>query len=108
MLLRRRGVEALVAHDGASALATARARVPTAVLLDLGMPGMDGYEVARLLRAEPSAQEALLVALTGWGQPDVQSRCEAAGFDHHLVKPVRIETLEALLALPSPRAKAHS
>ena len=108
MLLRKRGVEALVAHDGASALETARARIPTAVLLDLGMPGIDGYEVARLLRAEPFAQAALLVAVTGWGQPDVQSRCEAAGFDHHLVKPVRIETLEALLALPSPRPKAHS
>ncbi|HXK24369.1 MAG TPA: PAS domain S-box protein [Myxococcota bacterium] len=107
MLLRKRGVEALVAHDGESALEAARARVPTAVLLDLGMPGMDGYEVARQLRAQPSAQEALLVALTGWGQPDVQSRCEAAGFDHHLVKPVRIETLEALLALPPQRPKAH-
>jgi two-component system CheB/CheR fusion protein len=107
MLLRKRGAEVLVAHDGASALETARARRPTAVLLDLGMPDMDGYEVARKLRAEPTAQQTLLVALTGWGQPDVQSRCREAGFDHHLVKPVRIETLEALLALPPRGPKAH-
>jgi signal transduction histidine kinase/ActR/RegA family two-component response regulator len=109
MLLRKRGVEALVAHDGVSALATARARGPTAVLLDLGMPGMDGYEVARKLRAEPGAQQALLVALTGWGQPDVQTRCQEAGFDHHLVKPADLDALEAILEMtpggPSPSAE---
>ena len=78
------------------------------MLLDLGMPGMDGYEVAQRLRGEAFGRDALLVAVTGWGQPDVRSRCLEAGFDHHLVKPVRLEGLEALLALP-PRAKsAHS
>jgi PAS domain S-box-containing protein len=108
MLLRTRGVEADVSLDGPSALERVRAWRPTVVLLDLGMPGMDGYEVAQRLRGEASGRDALLVAVTGWGQPDVQSRCLEAGFDHHLVKPVRLEGLEALLALP-PRAKsAHS
>ena len=82
--------------------------MPAAVLLDLGMPGMDGYEVARRLRADAACAGALLVALTGWGQSDVQSRCRAAGFDHHLVKPVRIEALEELLTLPRQSPTAHS
>jgi two-component system CheB/CheR fusion protein len=105
MLLRTRGVDADVAHDGPSALERVRAQAPSVVLLDIGMPGMDGYEVARRMRADTAARDALLVAVTGWGQPDVQSRCEEAGFDQHLVKPVRLEALEALLGLP-PRVKS--
>jgi PAS domain S-box-containing protein len=108
MLLRTRGVDAEVSHDGPSALERVRTWKPTAVLLDLGMPGMDGYEVAKRLREEAPGKNALLVAVTGWGQPDVQSRCLEAGFDHHLVKPVRLEGLEELLALPSRAKSAHS
>jgi two-component system CheB/CheR fusion protein len=108
MLLRARGLEADVAYDGATALESARVRVPTAVLLDLGMPGMDGYEVARRMRAEAACRDAVLVALTGWGHADVQSDCREAGFDHHLVKPVRLDALEALLELPERAPSARS
>ena len=84
-------------HDGASALAAVAQRRPQLVLLDLGMPGMDGYEVARRLRAEPGAPLAI-VALSGWGQQADRDRTTEAGFDRHLVKPVSAEVLSRLLA----------
>jgi CheY-like chemotaxis protein len=67
------------------------------VLLDIGMPGMDGYEVARTLRARYPGRHPALVALTGWGQEEDRHRVRAAGFEHHLVKPAEIEVLQALL-----------
>jgi PAS domain S-box-containing protein len=97
-LLRLLGNEVRLAHDGRSAVEAVRAYKPAAVLLDIGMPGMDGYEVARTLRGEPDLQEVLLVALTGWGQEDDRRRSREAGFDHHLVKPVDMIALNALLA----------
>ena len=100
LLLRSRGLRAEVAFDGAAALELAPRLQPALVLLDLGLPEMDGFEVARRLRAEPTCRHAQLVALTGWNQPSVREQCARAGFDHHVVKPVALEALEQLLALP--------
>jgi CheY-like chemotaxis protein len=85
-------------HDGPSAIDAFAASRPDAVLLDIGMPGMDGYEVARTLRARFADHRATLVALTGWGQEDDRRQAREAGFDHHLVKPAEFEALQALLA----------
>ena len=96
-LLRMWGHEVQVAHDGLSALMTARESHPDVVLLDIGLPGMDGYEVARELRAIPGLARARLIALTGYGQDADRHRSQLAGVDHHLVKPVDLEQLRTLL-----------
>jgi PAS domain S-box-containing protein len=96
-LLRQRGHEVRVAHDGPSALAAARGDPPEVAFLDIGLPGMDGCELARRLRQEPRLRGALLVALTGWGQEEDRQRTRAAGFDHHLTKPADPEALHRLL-----------
>ncbi|QJX01190.1 hybrid sensor histidine kinase/response regulator [Frigoriglobus tundricola] len=101
-LLGLGGHEVRVAHGGTDALAVATDYRPEMVFLDIGMPGMDGYEVARRLRTLPGLGRAVLVALTGWGSPDDRRRTTEAGFDHHLVKPVEPAVLAALLA-GSPR-----
>jgi len=98
MLLRLQGHEVRVAHDGPAALQIAAASRPDLVFLDIGMPGMDGYEVARRLRQTPGLEKVVLAALTGWGQQEDRRRTAEAGFDHHLVKPVEPKTLEGLLA----------
>jgi CheY-like chemotaxis protein len=103
LLLKALGNDVQVAHDGASALDAARTYRPGVVLLDLGMPGMNGYEVARALRAQPGLEDVVLVALTGWGQKEDRLRSRAAGFDHHLIKPVDLAALQALLAAPLTR-----
>ena len=86
--LRLAGHEVRTAHDGVEALALAEAFEPDIVLLDLGMPKMDGYEVARRVRMRPGGRRMKLIALTGWGQQQDRDRTSAAGFDAHLVKPV--------------------
>jgi CheY-like chemotaxis protein len=68
------------------------------VVLDLGMPEMDGYEVARRIRKRPESRDTLLVALTGWGQEKERQFTRAAGFDHHLIKPVDLESMKAVIA----------
>jgi CheY-like chemotaxis protein len=68
------------------------------VLLDIGLPGIDGYQVARALRAEPSTAGALLIALTGYGQESDRQRTRDAGFDHHLVKPALLDDIERVIA----------
>ena len=68
------------------------------IVLDIGMPGMDGHEVARRVRQRPGGGNTMLIALTGWGQEEDRRRSQAAGFDHHLVKPADIGALQALLA----------
>jgi len=73
---------------------------PWLVFLDIGMPNMDGYEVAGRLRDQPDGNDILLVAVTGWGQPDDRLRSRTAGFDHHMVKPVEPDDLQRLLAQP--------
>jgi CheY-like chemotaxis protein len=97
-LLRRWGHEVHLAYDGPSALAAARSTAPQVVLLDIGLPGMDGYEVARQLRQDPDHAGIVLVALTGYGQAtDRRQTCDA-GFDQHLIKPVDPTLLRTLLA----------
>jgi PAS domain S-box-containing protein len=98
MMLRLDGHDVRVARDGPRALELAAADPPDVALLDIGMPGMDGYEVARRFRADPALRDVLLVAVTGWGQEDDRRRTREAGFDHHLVKPVETGVLESLLA----------
>jgi CheY-like chemotaxis protein len=91
------GHEVHIAHDGPSALHLAEKERPDVLLLDIGLPGMDGYEVARRLRSTPGFADVKLIALTGYGQEADRQRSSLAGFDHHLVKPVDLEQLRALL-----------
>ncbi len=97
MLLELEGHEVRLAHDGLAALEAARAFAPAVVLLDIGLPGLDGYEVARRLRAAPETRACRLIAITGYGQSDDHARSEAAGFDRHLIKPVEPERVLALI-----------
>ena len=83
---------------GAAGVARAAALQPDLVLVDVGLPDIDGYEVARRLRAQAPAQPQRLVALTGYGTPEDRARALAAGFDDHLVKPIALAALEALLS----------
>jgi signal transduction histidine kinase len=98
MLVKFLGADAYVVYDGPSALKALPVYRPAIVFLDIGMPGMDGHEVARCLRQRPEFQEVILVALTGWGQEEDRRRSKVAGFDHHLVKPANAEAIQALLA----------
>ena len=98
MLLELWGHEVLCAYDGRTALETAAKYKPHAVFLDIGLPEMDGYEVAERLRELPGSSGAVLVAITGYGQDADRRRSREAGIDHHLVKPVAPETLHNLLA----------
>jgi CheY-like chemotaxis protein/anti-sigma regulatory factor (Ser/Thr protein kinase) len=97
-LLEALGATVAVAHSGASALDKLDDFDPDTVLLDIGMPEMDGYEVARKLRAMPHRADTLLIALTGWSQEHDQRQSQAAGFDHHMVKPADLDTLRKLLS----------
>ena len=97
-LLAARGADATAVYDGPAALAALHAVLPQVVVLDIGMPGMDGYEVARRIRAEPRAEGITIIALSGWGQHADRERSKASGFDHHLTKPVELESLLAILA----------
>ncbi len=108
MLLKLSGYEARTACDGPAALEAAADYRPDAVLLDIGMPGMDGYEVARRLRQLPATQDVLLIALTGYGDDKDRRKTQEAGFDHHLLKPLDFEALSALLPSPAPRAHGAS
>src|SRR5262249_33435718 len=89
-LLDALGATVTVVHSGEAALAAFDDFAPDAVLLDIGMPGIDGYEVARRIRARSDDRAVLLIALTGWSQEQDHKRSREAGFDHHLVKPVEI------------------
>ena len=103
-LLEKIGQQVRTLNDSLSAWKAARVDRPDVVFSDIGMPGMDGYELAQRLRNEPSLAGVVLVALTGYGQDNDRRRAKDAGFDHHLVKPVSLEALRDLLAsLPPPR-----
>ena len=102
MVLQATGNQVEVAHDGPQALRLAREFRPQVVLLDIGLPGMDGYDVARKMRQMPETRDAVLVAQTGWGQEEDRQRSRIAGFDHHLVKPLDPAALQSLLAALSP------
>lgn len=86
-----------MAHDGPSALAMVSDWSPDVVLLDIGLPGMDGHDLARRLREQTHLGDVVLVALTGWGQASDRQRSAAAGIDHHLIKPIDPSALEKLL-----------
>jgi PAS domain S-box-containing protein len=98
MLLRLMGHEVRTAHDGLEAVAAAAAFQPNVAILDIGLPKLNGYEVAKRVRALPRGRDVVLVALTGWGQDEHRRQSQEAGFDHHLTKPVEIEVLQRLLA----------
>jgi signal transduction histidine kinase len=97
-LLQLSGHEVYTAANGAMALESAEQHRPEVALLDIGMPKLDGYEVARRIRAQPWGQRITLVALTGWGQDSDRRRSQEAGFDSHLVKPLDLDKLTELLA----------
>lgn len=97
MLLEMWGHEVAYAYDGPTAIETAEQWHPEAVFLDIGLPGMDGYEVAERLRGLPEAKHAVLIAITGYGQEDDRRRSRRAGIDHHLVKPVAPDALRSLI-----------
>nr|WP_269117364.1 response regulator [Ramlibacter monticola] len=97
VLLDIEGHAAHIAHTGAEALQIAREHSLDIVFLDIGLPDMSGYDVARRLRLLPGMQETLLVALTGWGTQDDRQRTREAGFDRHLTKPAELPAVEELL-----------
>lgn len=97
MLLELLGHRVSTAADGKSALERARAELPDLVLVDIGLPDIDGYEVARTLRADAATRGLRLVALTGYASPEHRDRSLAAGFDLHLAKPLDAETLQRAL-----------
>jgi diguanylate cyclase (GGDEF)-like protein len=106
MLLEMAGNNVLVVHDGTDAVIAAQQYRPQVAILDIGMPRMNGYQVAEKLRGEILGPAVLLIALTGWGQADDKARAMTAGFDHHFTKPVNSDELEALISqhAATPRA----
>jgi signal transduction histidine kinase/ActR/RegA family two-component response regulator len=109
MLLRLMGADVRVAYGGEEAYQCYLAFRPSVSFLDIGMPEVDGYEVARRIRRDETSAGTILVALTGWGQEDDRRRSAEAGFNHHLVKPVHLELLESVLhAALASRSKGDS
>jgi CheY-like chemotaxis protein len=106
ILLRNYGYTVRVASNGAEALAACHRERPDAVLLDIGLPGMTGYEVAQRLRDEFGRTTPLLVAVTGYGQPSDRRQSAAAGIDVHLVKPVDMNELKSILGVLPKRAES--
>jgi CheY-like chemotaxis protein len=105
-LLRLYGHNVRLAHDGEAALEEARSFRPDVMFLDIDLPKMDGYEVARRLRLEPSMGGLTLVAMTGYGQEEERRRTREAGFHSHLVKPVDFDMLQELLSsLPANQSR---
>ena len=96
-MLRLQGHEVKIAHDGPAALELAAAFAPDVALLDIGLPGMNGLELARRLRQLEGLQDILLIAQTGWGQEEDRIRSRHAGFDHHLVKPLGLGSVAGAL-----------
>lgn len=108
-VLALEGYQVALAHDGAEGVAKARELWPDAILCDIGLPGIDGYEVARTLRSDPAFASVLLVALTGYAQPEDQQKAREAGFNAHVSKPPDLSVLRRLLAdalLPDEPAPA--
>lgn len=105
LLLQARGHETRVAIDGSEAMTVADEFNPHCVVLDLGLPGIDGYEVARRLRQRPYGAALTLVALTGWAGKEVRAKAAEAGFDYHLVKPVNWEELEHIVTAEGAQSR---
>ncbi len=98
MLLKESGNEVRTAHDGPNAVQIAKEYIPDVVLLDIGLPGLNGYEVAKQIRKQPTLKNVVLVALTGYGQESDRQASMEAGFNHHLIKPARLEQVRKILA----------
>ncbi len=105
MLLQMEGHEVTVVHDGREAVTAFEKVRPDAALLDIGMPGLNGYEIARLIRRAPHGRDVTLIAVTGWGQENDKARATDAGFNHHFTKPVEPDAITALLARPASGEK---
>jgi len=102
MLLQLNNNELRTAYDGLEAVNAAETFQPELVLLDIGLPKLNGYEVARRIRSQPWSRDVILVALTGWGQDEDKRRSQEAGFNFHIVKPVNLAALETLLDQREP------
>jgi CheY-like chemotaxis protein len=98
MLVNGLGHDVRKAYDGSGSLEAALDYLPQIMLLDIGLPGLDGYELAKRIREQASLRDVVLVALTGYGQESDRKRSLAAGFDHHLTKPLDFKKLEQILA----------
>jgi CheY-like chemotaxis protein len=98
MLLELMGHEVRLAHDGPSALQISTEFRPDVALIDVGLPGMSGFEVARRIREQPELRHMMLIAQTGWGREEDREESHEAGFDHHLAKPIDHQLLEKILA----------
>ncbi len=105
MLLTKTGHEVRIVHDGPAALAAALEFRPDVVLLDIGLPELDGYEIAKRIRQQPALASMVLVALTGYGQETDRQRSQEAGFDYYLVKPADFQKVQQILATVSEMAK---
>jgi CheY-like chemotaxis protein len=101
MLLEMMGHQVRVAYNGLTALEISAEFVPDVALIDVGLPGMDGYELARRIREHPELQHTMLIAQTGWGREEDRENSREAGFDHHLSKPIDHKLLEKILAAPA-------
>ncbi|MEO8268940.1 MAG: PAS domain S-box protein [Aureliella sp.] len=113
MMLKLKGNEIEMAHDGLAAVEAAERFRPDMILLDIGLPKLNGYDACRRIRKQPWSDDIEIVALTGWGQEEDRRRSKEAGFDHHLVKPVELAALETLLSVthtrtPFVREKKHT
>jgi CheY-like chemotaxis protein len=97
LLLERMGHEVRTAHDGPGGVSAAKAFAPQVALLDLGLPGLDGLATAREIRAQPGGETIVFIAVTGWGRAEDRRRSQAAGFSHHLLKPLDPAQLARLL-----------
>jgi PAS domain S-box-containing protein len=106
MLLSRRNCEVRVTHDGPAGIITAKEFKPEVLLLDLGLPGLDGYEIARTLRAEPGFRDALFIAISGYAQDVDRARSMAAGFNHHCPKPVDFPALLTIISAKFSNARS--
>jgi CheY-like chemotaxis protein len=104
-LLEALGYEAHIAYDGEAAVRSAASLRPDVILMDIGLPGLNGFDATRRIRAENPGMPVMIVALTGWGQESDRQRSTAAGIDHHLVKPLDLAALRQILdSLPAPGA----
>jgi CheY-like chemotaxis protein len=98
MLLKLAGFDVETVHDGRDALKVARARRPDVLLLDIGLPGIDGFQVAEQIRSDPCLNNIYIISISGYDQCMFPGRSQRAGFDHQLVKPVAFQTILSLLA----------
>ena len=106
IMLELSGHEVLEAEEGVSGLEMLKSNPPDVAVIDVGLPGLNGYEVARRFREEPGSRSVVLVALTGYGTPEAQERSRKSGFNYHLIKPVNGEALEEIMREAASRRKS--